>query len=356
MLWVGLVFTPSRCIALPSNLLVQPAKSEATCKDQPQDGASTPARSRRAPSTPDIGGDNGRDRGRASSAASKAPSAGSQRRGRAAAPSVRAQLAVLLQRRLYWLTMVCVAENNFIVGGLQFFWTRFFCNGPWTLDLGTVTAAGLLVQGVGMGLGIFLGPIIVNRYGGYDDDLGRYVTLHVLMRFSAVAMFGSGLAVLALGIQLSSWHEGAELLDSSLRNPWLLTFWIATVPINFALSAQGGVQTVINIGSVPRGMQEFAQGVTTSVQFLCGYAGGVILPSVILDIAAWLSFAIAGYGMTEADQLATGVLVLLLMCPVLFLTVAKACHEAKFIWQRSLDSDSTETPGVVNTIHSEDSE
>jgi len=248
-------------------------------------------------------------------------------------PSVLAQLRVLMHRRLYWLTMLCVAENNFIVGGLQFFWTRFFCNGPWTLDLATVTAAGLLVQGIGMGLGIFIGPLLVNKYGGYHDDLGRFITLHLLLRITAVCTFGAGLAVLAMGIQLGSWSPNAELLDSSLRNPWLWTFWFATIPINFALAAQGGVQTVINIGSVPPGMQELAQGFTTSVQFLCGYAGGVIVPSIMLDIAYDVSLSQFGYKMTEADQLSTGVLVLCGMCVVLFFTVWLARNEAFRQWQ-----------------------
>jgi len=270
--------------------------------------------------------------------------------------SIQEQLGVLRHRKLYWLTMMCVAENNFIVGGLQFFWTRFFCNGPWTLDLGTVTAAGLLVQGVGMGLGIFLGPMIVNKYGGYDDDLGRYVTLHLLLRITAVALFGAGMAVLSLGIQLSSWHEGAELLDSSLRNPWIWCFWLATVPINFALSAQGGVQTVINIGSVPPGMQEFAQGVTTSVQFLCGYAGGVIVPSIILDISFRLSLSAFDYKMTEADQLATGVLVLLSMCAVLFFTVNLATTEARRIWEKTSGASSDDEPASPSSAQGNSAE
>mmetsp|Transcript_28642 Transcript_28642/g.62320 ORF Transcript_28642/g.62320 Transcript_28642/m.62320 type:complete len:622 (-) Transcript_28642:418-2283(-) len=248
--------------------------------------------------------------------------------------SILGDIKTLFRRRLYILTMLCVAENNFIVGGLQFFWTRFFCNGPWTLPLQTVTLAGLLVQGAGMGLGIFLGPILVNRYGGYQDHLGRYVILHLLLRITAVGAFGAGLAVLCMGIQLNTWAEDAELLDSSLANPWLWLFWFATVPLNFALSAQGGVQTVINIGSVPPGMQELAQGITTSVQFLCGYAGGVIMPSIALDCAYVISKKWLHYEMTNADMLATGVLCLCYMCAVLFFTVMAARNEAFKQWQR----------------------
>lgn len=248
--------------------------------------------------------------------------------------SVGDQLRVLLDNRLYWLTMLCVAENNFITGGTQFFWTRFFCNGPWTLNLGTVTAAGLLVQGAGMGLGIFLGPALVNRYGGYYDDLGRYITLCLLQRITAIAMFGAGLATLSMAIQLSPWLEGSSVLDSSLWNPWLWTFWLATVPINFALAAQGGVQTVINIGSVPREIRPFGQGLTTSVQFLFGYAGGVILPSIILDVAFDFSRHFLDYTMSEADQLATGMFVVCTMTAVLFATVNLARAEALAIWQR----------------------
>eukprot|EP00932_Pfiesteria_piscicida_P020160 SRR837773.6976.p1 GENE.SRR837773.6976~~SRR837773.6976.p1 ORF type:complete len:408 (+),score=56.50 SRR837773.6976:87-1226(+) len=256
--------------------------------------------------------------------------------------SVIAQVRVLMRRRLYWLTMLCVAENNFIVGGFQFFWTRFFCTGPWTLDLGTVTTAGLLVQGLGMGLGIFLGPIIVNRYGGYHDHLGRFVTLHLLLRMTAVCFFGAGLAVLCLGLQLSAMTN--ELMDGSLSNPWLWLFWLATLPVNFGLSAQVGVQTVINIECVPSGMRELAQGFTTSVQFLCGYAGGVILPSIVLDISYPLSMWLFDYKMTGADQLAIGVLMLCCMCGVLFFTVWLARNEAFRQWQDKEADDLTPSP------------
>lgn len=245
--------------------------------------------------------------------------------------SVIAQVRVLMRQRLYLLTMLCVAQNNFIVGGFQFFWTRFFCTGPWTLDLGTVTTAGLLVQGLGMGLGIFLGPMLVNRYGGYSDHLGRYVTLHLLTRITAVCVFGAGLAVLSLGFQLSAMTN--ELMDGSKWNPWLWLFWLATLPINFGLAAQGGVQTVINIGCVPAGMQELAQGFTTSVQFFFGYAGGVMIPSMIVDMAYPVSMWLFNYKMTKADQLAVGVFVLCCMCPILLVTVRLARDEAFRLWQ-----------------------
>lgn len=188
-----------------------------------------------------------------------------------------------------------------------------------------------------MGLGIFFGPILVNRYGGYQDDLGRYVTLHLLLRITAFAVFGSGLAILSMAFQLSpGMQAGSSVLDSSLRNPWLWTFWFATIPINFALAAQGGVQTVINIGSVPVRMRALAQGVTTSVQFLFGYAGGAILPSVLLDVAYKTSLAYMDYTMTEADLLATGVLVVCSMTLLLFGSVYLAEREAFRIWEGSV--------------------
>jgi len=252
---------------------------------------------------------------------------------------------ILFSKRLYWYTMLCVAQNNFIVGGLQFFWTRFFINGPWHLSMSTVTLTNLLVNGLGMCLGIVFGPVLMNAYGGYTDDLGRYVTLCLLLRISALAVFGAGLVILATGMQLSVWgdrawsdlhHAGSDngLMDSSLWNPWLWVFWAATIPINFSLAAQGGVQTVINIGSVPEGLQEVAQGVTTSVQNLFGYAGGVIVPSAIIDASYHVSRRSTGYEMTTPEELSVGVAVVCGVAFSLFATVALARREAGSIWRK----------------------
>jgi hypothetical protein len=256
---------------------------------------------------------------------------------------------VLLEKRLYWYTMLCVAQNNFIVGGLQFFWTRFFFNGPWHLDMKIVTTTNLLVNGLGMILGIVFGPVLMNMYGGYTDDLGRYVTLRLLLRITALTVFGAGFVILATGMQLSVWGDRAwnalhvagsdeGLMDSSLWNPWLWVFWVATVPINFSLAAQGGVQTVINIGSVPEGLQEFAQGVTTSVQNLFGYAGGVIIPSAVIDASYYVGRRSMDYEMTTPDQLSVGVSVVCGAAFSLFATVFLAMREAGSIWRRNGES------------------
>jgi MFS family permease len=256
---------------------------------------------------------------------------------------------VLFKKRLYWYTMLCVAQNNFIVGGLQFFWTRFFFNGPWHLDMKIVTTTNLLVNGLGMILGIVFGPVLMNMYGGYTDDLGRYVTLRLLLRITALTVFGAGFVILATGMQLSVWGDRAwnalhvagsdeGLMDSSLWNPWLWVFWVATVPINFSLAAQGGVQTVINIGSVPEGLQEFAQGVTTSVQNLFGYAGGVIIPSAVIDASYYVGRRSMDYEMTTPDQLSVGVSVVCGAAFSLFATVFLAMREAGSIWRRNGES------------------
>merc|ERR550525_1037893 len=131
-----------------------------------------------------------------------------------------------------------------------------------------------------------------------------------------------------MAFQLTAGEAGSSVLDSSLWNPWLWTFWFSTIPINFSLAAQGGVQTVINIGSVPVRMRALAQGVTTSVQFLFGYAGGAILPSVLLDVSYKWSLRYLQYEMTEADLLANGVLVVCSMTLPLFFSVYLAEREA----------------------------
>jgi len=179
----------------------------------------------------------------------------------------------------------------------------------------------------------------MNAYGGYSDDLGRYVTLCLLLRITAFGVFGAGFAILAIGMQLSQFGEGENgggLLDNSLYNPWIWAFWISTIPINFSLAAQGGVQMVINIASAPKEIKEFAQGVTTSVQNLCGYAGGVIIPSLVLDIAYEMSLLTTGYKMTEADQLAVGVAIVCGTKFVLLATVFVSTRIAQGKWEKKV--------------------
>lgn len=267
----------------------------------------------------------------------RAPEIGRRMSSRLGQPRINftRQILKLGSNGLYLFTMLNIGLVMFVSGGNQWYWPQFFQQGPWLLGGRSVTLSNLLVPAAGMGLGIFLGPRLIDAYGGYHDDLGRYVTLRLLWKVTGLGTFGSGLLILALSWRMS--HN--DQYDSTLFDPTLWGFWLATVPVNFSLSAQAGVQTVINLESVDSDMQEFAQGLTTSFQNLFGYAGGVIGPSLVSSASELFVKFLSRQGPEEPDlwtpqewrswQLSVAVVVLFLVVYVLFFTVGASQYVAK---------------------------
>ena len=56
----------------------------------------------------------------------------------------------------------------------------------------------LLVTGLGSAVGVALGPILVDKYGGYADDKGKFTSLRILLSITRVVVAGAVAAVLAL--------------------------------------------------------------------------------------------------------------------------------------------------------------
>eukprot|EP00928_Gymnodinium_smaydae_P062963 TRINITY_DN4667_c1_g1_i1.p1 TRINITY_DN4667_c1_g1~~TRINITY_DN4667_c1_g1_i1.p1 ORF type:complete len:573 (-),score=128.90 TRINITY_DN4667_c1_g1_i1:45-1763(-) len=210
-------------------------------------------------------------------------------------PSTRRQVRSLFNNSLYLRSLLCIALINYITSGMQFFWNIFFSSPMWGIDLANVTTSNLVINGIGTGLGIVVGPILVNGCGGYSTDQGRHITLRLLQKFSLIGASGGCVVIFGIVMQLRGNNDGL-----GGHSPWLWVTWLGTLPLNFALTSQVGVQAVINIGSLPAEMQAFAQGVTTCGQMLLGNAGGVMLPSLVMDTVWYVALWAYDYKISEA--------------------------------------------------------
>jgi len=255
--------------------------------------------------------------------------------GREAVPMrTRDQLRHLLGNRLYLCTMFCIAQNSFMSSGISFFWTNFFYSDMWNLDMKAVTTSNLAINAVGLVLGIVLGPILVNSCGDYTTPEGRYVTLRLLVKVTAFGALGATISFFGILMQALS-------KDDQLGIPWLWVVWLGTVPLNFALSAQCGVQVVINIGSVPRNMQEFALGITTSMQHVIGSAGGVFIPSVVMDIVWYIWLWFHDFEINDAHLQAIGFMTVMGMSFILLGTVTLTQNAAYAKWNKEHEAVNT---------------
>mmetsp|Transcript_10923 Transcript_10923/g.34134 ORF Transcript_10923/g.34134 Transcript_10923/m.34134 type:complete len:412 (-) Transcript_10923:6-1241(-) len=151
-LWVALLLTPTRWLAirLPSSAL----QRKATDGSSPEEAAAnTPAETGLAalPSTSSLGG----------------------------VPGCREQGRALYANKVFVWTTLQISLVMFEVSGIQFLWVRFFVD-VWSLDKSWVTTMYLLVAGVGGGIGIAVGPIYIDRLGGYSTAVGLMRTMRAL--------------------------------------------------------------------------------------------------------------------------------------------------------------------------------
>jgi len=189
-----------------------------------------------------------------------------------------AQAKALLQNKLYVLTVSNVAQVFFFNSGVQYIWTRLFVEGPWRLDKNWVVLGFLIVTGVGSFLGVAIGPALVDKSGGYDDDKGKYTTLMLLLKFAAFAFLGSAAAIAYTLVHLAA-PKDLEIVET----PYLL--WFIVMLVFLAQNATIATHAAICCESVPPEMQSFATGVTVAVQNLFGYASGAFVPGVVMDLA-----------------------------------------------------------------------
>merc|ERR1712167_189119 len=110
-----------------------------------------------------------------------------------------------------------------------------------------VTVGFLVVTGVGSFIGVALGPMLVDRCGGYADDQGKYKSLVILVRITAVCSLGAIVAIAAVIVHFFD-HSANT---SSLKDVWLWVSWIAVSFIYSGDSATIATHTAINVEVVP---------------------------------------------------------------------------------------------------------
>lgn len=198
-----------------------------------------------------------------------------------------AQLAVIRTNKVYIYTALSICQVFFINSGIQFIWVRFFVEGAWTLDKNLVTVAFLIVTGVGSFVGVALGPMLVDKFGGYEDDEGKARSLRILVRITSICTFGALIAVIAVLCHFV-WQETDPIKAVAAKkemNLWIWVMWFGVSLIFMGDSATIATHTAINVEVVSEEMRSFASGMTISMQNLLGYAGGTLVPGVFMDVS-----------------------------------------------------------------------
>eukprot|EP00930_Biecheleria_cincta_P038984 TRINITY_DN26802_c0_g1_i1.p1 TRINITY_DN26802_c0_g1~~TRINITY_DN26802_c0_g1_i1.p1 ORF type:complete len:471 (+),score=42.95 TRINITY_DN26802_c0_g1_i1:152-1564(+) len=194
--------------------------------------------------------------------------------------STKAQLSTMLGTPLYRWTLLCIPQVYFVQSGLQSLWVRLFCEGPWALSKNTVVTSCLIALGIGGTSGAVFGPILVDKYGGFGDDEGKYRSLRIMRHFTSLSACAGIVAILVISLKMFSVYR----LESELQDPRLWLVWTVFVGITICLTATATTFTSIAVESVPREMQTLASGVAVCVGNLLGYAGGPFWPGALMDL------------------------------------------------------------------------
>lgn len=249
------------------------------------------------------------------------------------APGARAQFRALLSNRLYMRSLICIALILFINSGVQFLWVRLFVQGPFMINKNLVVTGFLVITGVGSFIGVLLGPRIIDSHGGYGDKIGRYVSLVLLKRMTAVAAFGAGMAMFGISVRMALGGRTMGIL----WDPWLWEVGLAIMVLFIGINSTIATVAAINAESVPRHMQEFAVGLTGSAQNLLGYAGGILLPGIAMDASYQFYNSIWPTSLTtlEAWQMSLGFFCVASVAFLLFLAQSFAVLTAKRLMHES---------------------
>jgi len=130
------------------------------------------------------------------------------------------------------------------------------------LDKNMVVTAFIFVTGVGSCVGVVLGPYLIDKYGGYSDDAGKYRSLVILVRMTLVGALAAGLASFAV-----SWRMSSDKVPVDTPSDlWLWIVWVSVAIIFAALSATIATHTAINIESASKEMRSFAAGVILNAE------------------------------------------------------------------------------------------
>jgi len=198
--------------------------------------------------------------------------------------SVWEQLRSLMQNRIFVGTTLAISLNMFQVSGIQYLWTRVFTeiwmvSATEQLSKSWVTVMFLVVTGVGGGLGIAVGPWIIDRSGGFQQPTGILRTLKILMFYQVLAAIAGLGGVAALYGKFHEWHYCSPWGDV-----WLWLTWLCIFVIYAAQNASVAALCGINLQVIPQSMRTFASGTEIAVRNVLGYMGGPLFPSIVMQL------------------------------------------------------------------------
>jgi hypothetical protein len=194
----------------------------------------------------------------------------------------RDQLRELWNNKVYVWTLVATCLNQYQIQGVQYFFILIF-TGAWGLNKNFATSMTILVPGIGMGIGIALGPAYIDKQGGFSSPPGMARTLEIMQRIAILVALGSVCGMFSVygklrAVDKLQFPEGGDL--------WLYGVWISIIIIFAGHSACVAALTGINTEAVRPEVRSFASGVETSLRNMLGYFAGCLVPGVFMDIVA----------------------------------------------------------------------
>jgi len=199
------------------------------------------------------------------------------------------QFKSCMVNRVYVWTALAISLSMFEVSGIQYLWTRVFtevwATGPDSpLSKTWVTVMFIVVTGLGGGVGIGVGPWLIDRQGGFHTPVGVLRSLKTIWAFQAVAAVSGIVGICFLyGKQHSKDDYSGEWGDVWLYGTWLSIFCIYAAQ-NACVAALCG----INVEVIPENGRSVAAGTEMTVRNVLGYIMGPLLPSVVMGLnAGW---------------------------------------------------------------------
>lgn len=197
-------------------------------------------------------------------------------------PGFREQCSAIWKNRVYVWSALAISSTMFVLSGIQFLWVRLFVE-VWGLNKIVVTVMLLVVTGVGGVLGIVVGPLRIDRLGGFGNAADVLRSLQELRKFSLIAVLGGIVGIGCLYGKLRGKDAGYV---RAWGDHWLWFLFIAVFFICGALNASVPGLCGINMEVVSPRMRTFASGIELTVRNILGYVCGPLIPGVIMDVAA----------------------------------------------------------------------
>lgn len=202
-------------------------------------------------------------------------------------PGTIAQVRQILQNKLFRWTTLAISLAMFESSAIQFIFMRVFME-VWAVAPGEplnqnwVTLMFLLVTGGGGGLGVALGPYMVDMRGGIQRPRGVLRTLRLLSYFQLVATTAGIGGIACLYGKL---HQHASLqYAGDWGDGWIWSIWLSIFMIYAAQNACVAALCGISVQAVPEHSRTIASGIEMTCRNVLGFVCAPVLPAMAMSL------------------------------------------------------------------------